>query len=92
MLHRAEEKDIEIITYPSNATHELQPHNVLAFKTYNDELESLKEKRQPLGVNASKHDFLDMLNTAREKGMRYDIVIESFKKTGIWPIDSTKIP
>ena len=92
VLHKAEAMRIEIITYPSNATHKMQPHDVLAFKTYNDVYEKLKRKRRKLGLGVCKLTFLSMLDEARSVGMRRSNIIKSFEKTGIWPIDPTKIP
>lgn len=69
----------------------MQPHDVLAFKTYNDVYEKLRFKQRKLGLGFSKLTFLNLLDEARS-GMQRSNIIKSFEKTGIWPIDPMKTP
>ncbi|PWN86640.1 hypothetical protein FA10DRAFT_224238, partial [Acaromyces ingoldii] len=74
-----------------NASHEMQPHDVVAFKTYNSEFDRLKEDLNERDIPINKLRFLGLLKEARKESPRDIIVRKLFEKSGIWPLNPAKI-
>ncbi|PWN86501.1 hypothetical protein FA10DRAFT_291974 [Acaromyces ingoldii] len=80
VLVKVEELQIEIATYHSNATHEMQPYDVVAFKIFNGEFDRLQEDLNERDIPIEKLRFLGLLKMAQKKGLRDIIVRKSFEK------------
>lgn len=90
VLEAADKYKVVFATYPSNATHEMQPHDILAFKTFKDRYNSLLRDDSYLHLPLDRVLFLDNVNKARRDGLQPQIKT-SFRKAGVWPVDRTQI-
>jgi hypothetical protein len=88
----AADKKIIIIRLPPHTTHVLQPCDVGAFgplaSAWKSEVLEASRQNDPI----TKNNLLKRYANARSRAMKPNTIINSFRKTGIWPLDRTAIP
>jgi hypothetical protein len=85
---------IPLAIYPPHSTHTLQPLDVVMFsplaKAYSQELNRQLHQSQGLLV-VKRRDFFLVFWAAWSYTMRSELILQSFRATGVWPMDAEVI-
>lgn len=91
-LNYAREHNIQILCYPSHATHVYQGLDVVIFsplkRRWSEERQAFEgSKRQ----RVSKRNFVTIYGRAHRHVLTQDLVRTAFKKTGVWPFNANLV-
>lgn len=93
LIEEALKENITILKLPPHTSHMLQPMDLSVFKTfkYSWDEELIKWQRLNVGLKLPKKIFSEMIINIWEN-IDKEIIINGFKKGGIYPIDKKIIP
>lgn len=87
-----EENDIISLCMPAHASHLLQPLDVGCFSVLKRVYGALVMEEMRLGVNSiDKDDFIQLYPIAREAAFKAQTIYNSFRGTGLVPLDATSV-
>ncbi|KNG52878.1 pogo transposable [Stemphylium lycopersici] len=93
-IEYCDSKKILLAVYPPHSTHTLQPLDVVMFsplaKAYSQELDRHLHRSQGL-IAVKKRDFFPIFWPAWSYTMRPELILQSFRATGVWPMDAQVI-
>ncbi|EFQ89769.1 hypothetical protein PTT_13837 [Pyrenophora teres f. teres 0-1] len=93
-INYCDNNKILLAIFPPHATHSLQPLDVVLFgplgANYSRELDRYLQRSQAL-IGVKKGDFLPIFWPAWSSTMRPDVIKQSFRATGIWPMEAEVI-
>jgi hypothetical protein len=91
-IHRARAENVTVIKLPSHTTSKLQPLDVSCFRPIKNEWDNQLIHKQRLNgfTSLSKSEFVDVLSLVLREKLSSTIVQSGFRKTGIFPLDSTQ--
>ncbi|KAJ4428488.1 hypothetical protein ANN_24525 [Periplaneta americana] len=87
------DNDVHIVTFPSHTTHLLQPLNVRVYRSLKEawRKELSKLMVQNPGEKPDKYNFNAFLAVAYHEAFQATTVNNSFSKTGIFPLNRSKV-
>ena len=89
---RCVQHDIHVLNLPANLTHLLQVPDVSVFGPFKTMLAQTMAAREHEGHSVVQpHEIATVTRKAWEKAASDVNIIAGFKKTGIWPLDPSKI-
>jgi DDE superfamily endonuclease len=88
----AADKKIIVIRLPAHTTHVLQPCDVGVFGPLASAWKSEVLEASRRNDSITKNNLLKHYANARSRAMKPNTIVNSFRKTGIWPLDRTAIP
>jgi hypothetical protein len=93
-IEYCDSRKILLAVYPPYSTHTLQPLDVVMFsplaKAYSQELDRHLHRSQGL-IAVRKRDFLPIFWATWSHTMRPELILQSFRATGVWPMDARVI-
>jgi len=93
-VQKCRKKGIHTIFFPANASHFIQPLDDLCFTNFKRVLYSMTENYIQAAIFQDKslvNLLLEVAPNAEEKAFTQNIILSSFRNTGIWPFDSKLI-
>jgi hypothetical protein len=89
----AEQHSIDLLQMPSHTSHRLQPLDVSCFYSWHNELHKQIKRilRDHPYLNITRDQFSELMGPAFKSALSPENIKAGFLKSGIWPIDRTKI-
>jgi hypothetical protein len=93
-IHRARAENVTVLKMPSHTSSKLQPLDVSCFHPIKHEWDNKLIHTQRLNgfTSLSKSEFVDTLSQVLREKLSSTIIQSGFRKTGIFPLDSTQFP
>ncbi|KAF5389967.1 hypothetical protein D9757_013844 [Collybiopsis confluens] len=91
-LRYARENNIQVLCYPSHATHVYQGLDVVVFSVLKLRIRQERDAhRRSTGESLTKSNFLQIYGNAHLKAVTGETVKSAFRKTGVWPYNPSAI-